>query len=788
MSCRTRTRISLNTLIPLTLLGTAACGGAGQSADSPEGGGTPQPPPPALGEMKAGPAQPAGENMLWNSDFEAGTSLPWSVVFSAPAKGEAKVDNGALCLTINDPGTNPHDVLLRQKPVNLVTGHTYTTQFKAWATAPLKIRPRLGLSGPPYTEYWSALVDIGTEPQVYTGSFKMGERPDPDGDFVIHFGGAMGNQEPVTVCFDDMRLDDPEFEVPIARKRGPRERVRVNQVGYFPKARKIATLAVPKQTPQDWQLLDASGKVVASGKSKFFGEDRAAGEVVHWIDFSTFQTPGQGYVLQSGEYKSTPFDIGTDIYSKLKYDALAFFYHQRSDVPIEMPYAGDEKWTRPAGHKRDNKIKCAADAGCDYTLDVSGGWYDAGDHGKYVVNGGVSVWTVANEWERAVYLGTNSKDFADGKMNIPEKGNKVPDILDEVRYQMEFMLKMQVPPGKPKAGMVHHRIHDEGWTPIPTRPDQDPKVRSLRAVATGATLNLAGSAAQAARIFAKYDKKFSQKCLTAAERAWKAAQENPNVIASKMVDGGGGYGDATFTDELYWAAAELFITTGKPEYKEFLEKSKHFKSLPTNAGGGTASISWDHLGALGTISLAVVPNQLGPEAIQALRDQIIKTADLYLSLIEKRGYRVPVASDQTTPWGSNSFILNDMIILGLAYDFTKDAKYLGGVVDSMDYILGRNPLSQSYVTGYGDRPLQNPHHRFWAHQADEKFPPPPPGIVSGGPNSNLEDPFAQAAGLRGNAPQKCFIDHIESWSTNEIAINWNAPFAWAVAWLDEHAK
>ena len=97
-------------------------------------------------------------------------------------------------------------------------------------------------------------------------------------------------------------------------------------------------------------------------------------------------------------------------------------------------------------------------------------------------------------------------------------------------------------------------------------------------------------------------------------------------------------------------------------------------------------------------------------------------------------------------------------------------------------------MGQSYITGYGDRPLRHPHHRFWAHQANANFPAPPPGAVSGGPNSGLEDPYVQAAGLKGCAPQKCFVDNIEAWSTNEITINWNSPLTWVAAWLDEHAE
>ena len=123
--------------------------------------------------------------------------------------------------------------------------------------------------------------------------------------------------------------------------------------------------------------------------------------------------------------------------------------------------------------------------------------------------------------------------------------------------------------------------------------------------------------------------------------------------------------------------------------------------------------------------------------------------------------------------------------MGLAYDVTKDPKYVDAAEDSMSYLLGRNPLDQSYVTGYGARPLRNPHHRFWAHQANPAFPEPPPGILSGGPNSNLQDPYGVAARLRGCAPMKCFVDHIEAYSANEEAINWNASLAWVAAFLDE---
>jgi endoglucanase len=173
-----------------------------------------------------------------------------------------------------------------------------------------------------------------------------------------------------------------------------------------------------------------------------------------------------------------------------------------------------------------------------------------------------------------------------------------------------------------------------------------------------------------------------------------------------------------------------------------------------------------------------------------MRTRIEHAADKYLQIAEKEGYRTLLArtADGKYVWGSNSFVLNNMLVVALAYDFTKQQKYLDGVVLGMDYLLGRNPLAQSYVTGYGERPLQNPHHRFWAHQVNAKYPKAPKGVVSGGPNSTADDPTSKGSGLRGCAAEKCYVDHAEAWSVNEIAINWNAPFAWTTAWLDEKSK
>jgi endoglucanase len=193
-------------------------------------------------------------------------------------------------------------------------------------------------------------------------------------------------------------------------------------------------------------------------------------------------------------------------------------------------------------------------------------------------------------------------------------------------------------------------------------------------------------------------------------------------------------------------------------------------------------MDWGNTAALGTISLALIPNHLSADKMNACRQAIIASAKKGLTAIALEGYRVPLS---WYPWGSNSTALNTAVLMGLAYDFTSDRTYLDGVTETLDYILGRNPLNRSYVTGYGANPPLHPHHRFWANQPDAGYPAPPPGVLVGGSNDTPGDPVVLAAGLTGNPPGKQYIDDIGSFSTNEVAINWNASLAWVSAYLDQ---
>ena len=766
----------------------AGCGGAvAPQAKRAESAAPAEPARPAVVTQEValvpGASQAAGNNMLWNGTFDAPHLRPWSLTFDSPRLGHGAVTDGELCVRLDSGGANSFDVALRQGPVQLSPGHSYQVRFRTHATAATRMRAKVAGVGAAAPVYWVAEAAADASARTYTATF-AGTVADESAELVVELGGGLAGATPLTVCLDDIEVNDPAFEPPAERTaRVELPKVRVNQVGYLPGFAKTATVVTAADAPLEWQLVDGKGKVAASGKTRPFGADRSSGEHVQQIDFSSVRVEGKGWKLKVGADESYPFAIGDDVYQRLKYDALSFFYLQRSGVDIKMPYAGSPPYERPAGHLADKSVPCVAFAPCNYTVDASGGWYDAGDHGKYVVSGAVSVWAMQNQYEALARFGSTGADFADGKMKIPEAGNGRPDLLDEARFNLEFMLRMQVPPGQPHAGMAHQRIHGEKWSDLPTMPDQDRIKRFVHPVSTGATYDLAAAAAQGARVWQKLDPAFATRCLTAAEAAFAAAKGNPIIYAEPLGQGGGAYGDGNLTDELYWAAAELFVTTGKSLYRDELTRSPFHHAQSIEATGGT--LGWDHVAALGKISLAEVPNGLGEAAVAEQRRGLLIAADRFLANLDKRGYRMPAASDSTYIWGSNGGVMNAGLLLGTAYFLTKEVKYANGAIDCMDYLLGRNPLAKSYVAGYGTNALRNPHHRVWAHLKNPALPEAPPGAVSGGPNSMLQDPYIRKLGMSGCPPQTCYADHIESYSTNEVAINWNAPLAWDAAFLDD---
>ena len=560
--------------------------------------------------------------------------------------------------------------------------------------------------------------------------------------------------------------------------------VQVNQLGYLPDGPKRATVVTAEHHRP---AVATARRVRRDGRLRHHhhGWRRRRLRRLHPAG-GLLLVPGigTGYTLTVDGRTSHPFDIRAGLYDGLRADAMSFFYQQRSGTPIEARLAG-AAYARPAGHlgvapnQGDTSVPCQPGV-CDYARDVRGGWYDAGDQGKYVVNGGIATWQLVNSFERAKRSG-HAAALGDSTLRVPERGNKVPDVLDEARWELEFLMRMQIPDGKPLAGMAFHKIHDAAWTGLPTRPEQDSQPRELHPPSTAATLNLAATAAQCARVYAPYDAAFAARCLTSARRAWTAAQAHPDRLAPDSDGtGGGAYGDTRVGDESYWAAAELYATTKESRYRDAVTSSPFHTSDDVFTPAGFA---WHDTAALGRITLATVPNGLPATDLTRVRASVVSAADGYLATMGRQGYAVPPAHRR--------------LRLGLQRPSgqqrerhrrrprTHPATALPHRRAGSPGLPARPQRTRPVLRHRLRRPTAlNQHHRFWAHQYDATLPNPPAGSFAGGPNAALQDPVAQEK-LAGCKPAKCYIDDIGSYSTNEVAINWNAPLAWLVAFAAE---
>lgn len=706
----------------------------------------------------------------------------------------ADFEGSAMCVDVPANTVAPHDVIIKLPGLDLPQG-PYTLTFEASGdNGP--VRPVVGQASAPW-DAWATIegLRLTAEMDQYVMYATVPYDHD-DSEIAFQIGGADFDWR---FCLDNVSLasggQKPAYEPPT----GPA--IKVNQHGYETHGPKRATLVTDVTDPLEWALVNVDTEATtASGLTEPFGDDPSAGENVHVINFDG-DHPAGTYVLRVDGSDSHSFTIAPEQYSQLRYDALNYFYLARSGIEIEASIVGEE-YARGAGHvseaggpdanQGDYNVACQPAENslgiygepwtCDYTLDVVGGWYDAGDHGKYVVNGGISVAQVMGTYERLLRAEESDRAaLGDNTLNLPETGNGVPDPLDEARWQLDFMMSMIVPDGEPLAGMVHHKIHDFGWSALPLLPENATGTRYLHRPSTAATLNLSAAAAQGARLWEEYDADYTETLLRVAESTWAAALDNPALYAP-VEDGdfgGGPYDDTDVSDEFYWAAAELFITTGNSEYEQFLLNSP----VHTEESFMGPGLSWSEVAAVAKINLATVDNDFVDR--DAIAKQVIAAGEATRTIQQAEPFGHAMAADGYE-WGSSSEVLNAIVVLGAAYDLSGDPTLLAAAQESMDYLLGRNALGQSYVTGYGTQYSKNQHSRWFANQIAPSLPNPPPGSVAGGPNRMADtwDPVIQ--GLYPNAdcaPQKCYVDEIESWSTNEITINWNSALSAAVGFL-----
>jgi len=525
----------------------------------------------------------------------------------------------------------------------------------------------------------------------------------------------------------------------------------INQIGYRTGDVKELTLFEGNGAKVDF--VDQSGQTVLSVTPGAANTWNGSGQSVQLVDFSELKTPGTYSVVVNGQKLRSDVKISDTPYEEVMKGTLKFFYYQRASMALEESYAG--KWKRSAGHN-DQSVKMHSSSGASGTMSSPKGWYDAGDYGKYIVNSGISTYTLLSLFEH--FPGY----FEKSKWNIPSEGT-LPDLLAEIKYNLDWMLTMQA-----NDGGVYHKLTTLQFSGT-VMPSDDTDDRYVIGKGTAATFDFAAVMATASRVYAKYDADFAAKCLEAAKKAYAWGESNPNKTFKNPSDvATGEYGDGSLSDEKQFAATELFIATGDESYKT----SGAFAVIP----------GWADVSGLATYGKATHAAQFG-DAGAVAKDSLLRLADEYAART-LTGFGVTMSKNDFY-WGSNSVGANQGVWLLHAYYVTGDKKYYNAAVKSLDYLLGKNPMDMSYVTGFGSNSPKHPHHR--PSQADG-VSDPVPGMLVGGPQPGGEDIGSetwQCKDYRVNgAPAKAYYDNECSYASNEVAINWNSPVAYLAGALE----
>ncbi|MBN2069153.1 MAG: glycoside hydrolase family 9 protein [Opitutales bacterium] len=524
----------------------------------------------------------------------------------------------------------------------------------------------------------------------------------------------------------------------------------LNQIGFPDMAPKTAITNLDSDT---FDVCDAeSGAVLFTGKTTPPLYWDMAGESFRRIDFTDFTENGS-YVIRIGDEHSYPFEISNDVYESLAVASMRYFYLNRASVALPEAFAG--AYSRPAGYP-DTEVYIHKSAASEtkpegFVMSSPKGWFDAGDYNKYIVNSGITTYTLLCMYD--LYKG----HLEGMDLHIPESNNSMPDVLDEIRWNLDWMLTMQ----DSEDGGVYSKLSTLNFIGF-VMPETSTEKRHIFSKSTAATLDFAATMAYASRVYRDYDAAYADECLNAAKRAWDWVLLHPDVLFLKNPEGvnTGMYQDADVSDEFEWAAMELAISTGDSSYRNHSSEKRDAYTVPC----------WPMVELLPRYSAA-----LDLQDASAISD-VLSLAD---SLVAKRNANIALnpMDRKALEWGSNGNAANMGMLMLIAYQLTEKTVYLETAQDILDYILGRNPLNICYVTGFGEKSPLYPHHRL-SHA--DGVDAPYPGMLVGGANWAKQD-GAQCKGYpESDAPAMCYSDELGSYASNEVAINWSAPFAFLV--------
>ena len=687
----------------------------------------------------------AAGNIISNSTFESGTS-GWGTYKESGGKCSLGTEDGQLALTVSSVGKLNYAVQVFYDIVPLYQNGVYRLKYDIYSSVDRFIEGMIQQNGGTYQAYTWKGLQLTTEPQTVDYEFTMEAETDIMAKLVFNCGiqeKYEGELPEHTIFIDNVSLeliDDSNVDYASSRPYAPS--ININQVGYRTNGKKIAVFRdVTDQT--EFKVVNAdTKKAVFTGQLENKTDNKSANETNWTGDFSSVKDAGKYYISCEGLDDSYTFEIGDKVYSNLLDDSVRMLYLQRCGVKIE-----DKDFGHEACH-----TDMATVYGTNDKIDVSGGWHDAGDYGRYVVPAAKAVADLLYAYEA-------DPDLYSDDIGIPESGNGTPDILDEARFELEWMMKMQA-----ADGGAYHKVSCANF-PAYVMPTKETAELIVTPVSSTATADFCASMALAAEFYEKYDKDFAKKCMDAADKSWAWLEANPNFVFKNPADiVTGEYGDKTDKDERYWAAVQMYRATGDEKYLSSVSRA-------------VTGLDWSTVGDYGNIALITMKNaDKSSETYKTAYDNavsaVIKQAKSLLGTSEASPYGQDISMFN---WGSNMTIANGGIILALAGEITGEQSYYDAAQAQLNYLLGVNPVGTCFVSGYGTVSPENPHHRPSMAVGHAMK-----GMLAGGVNQNLEDSAAKAY-CQDQPAAKCYVDNSESYSTNEITIYWNSPLTYLLS-------
>ena len=722
------------------------------------------------------PEEDAGGNMIKGGDFSDGVG---SFTTYTTNGGSVKIDtnsDGELQIDIANIGTVEHGVQVYYDGFAMKEGGVYQLDFDVHSTIDRDIVWRIQLNGGDYHAYATDTVSVTGEVQHYSTEFTMGEPSDPAPRFCFNLGCVESMQnagvDPASVEAHSIMLDNISLvlndgsNMQEVEELAEAPKIKVNQVGYRLNDNKIAVFSDLSDDDTTFTVVDvSSGETAFEGSLGEASEYYAGGETDQQGDFTSLNKEGTYKIVTGKGEESGEFTIIDSVYDDTYKSVVKMMYLQRCGMELSSDVAGD--YAHPACHAETATIYGTGDK-----IDVSGGWHDAGDYGRYVVAGAKAVADLLLAYENTADANLTTDNFG-----TADSGDGISDILQEAKYELDWMLKMQ----DASSGGVYHKVTCEQF-PGEVMPQDETEELIVSPISNAATGDFAAVMAMAGRVFAKASedtgdntlKDASSSYLSAAGKAWDYIEQNKGARGFTNPDNivTGEYPDKYDRDEYFWAAAELYKSTEDTKYKDAMAEYVDDERNVTGLG-------WQSVGMYGCYAALTTP------LLEADSTNLLKTiSDTFYGKVDEAleysGRNPYLASTSATfTWGSNMNVANSGMLLMMANSISPDDKYAKCAKSQLDYLLGLNATGYCFVTGEGYLSPTHPHHR--PSQATGKCMP---GMLIGGPDSNLEDPYAKAV-LADVPAAKCYVDNVQSFSCNEITIYWNSPLIYLMTALQD---